>query len=131
MNRLVELLISLLGDRFSWTELLASLAEKLLGDVYTPGGCKEYVINHLKAGTLDDEFAKNPVTVLICLGHVALALAEKIDGHDHDTQGFTDEAWVIELSTACGEEIPCAGGGALAAVLIEVVVRLIAKYLNK
>lgn len=130
MNRLLELLIAALGENFNWTSLLGTLAERLLADIYTTGGCKEFVIDHLKNGTLDDEFAKNPVHVLICLGHIALALADQYDGHDHDSPVITCDPWVGEFAMASGETVP-AEGNALLLFALKIAVDLIVKYLNK
>lgn len=133
MNKLLDLLLSMLGSNFDWTKLLGELAERLLANVYTPGGCKEYVISHLKAGTLDDEFKKNPVGVIVCLGHVAMSLADLLDDHDHDPakQPIMDASWVSDLATATGTEVPAEGAGSpLAGILLQIVVAILARYLK-
>lgn len=132
MDRLLELLISILGDKFNLSQLVGKLAERLLANIYTTGGCKEFVLEHLKNGTLDDEFAKNPAHVIICLGHIALALADQYDNHDHNNPVITCDPWVGQLVSASGTAAPAEGGAdALILLAMRIVIELIAKYINR
>lgn len=142
MNRLLEILLKIFGDRLDLTDLLAKLAAKFLEDLADPSGCKERFLQMLRTGTLDDEFQKNPFGVICCALHVLLALADKMEVHVHTSGpigaiGDSDNAWVGQLAGALpnipkGHAADPKGGlEFLIPIMIEQIVLLIKKLIEQ
>ena len=121
MDKLLELLKSLFRDLDSVQLLLGKLAETLLKDFPEPKGCKEALLKWLKEGTLDDQFAADPVCVVICLLYTALAVASKLTDHDHPDVilGDAPDPYMSELGNALG--VPSPVTGAVSNLLLELI----------
>ncbi len=132
MERLLSLLLSLFKDLSTVQAILGKLAEKILEGVEEPNGCKNRVLAWLKAGTLDDEFQKDPLCVVICLAYTILALLEKMHGHDHDHPDVIladpDGGYYGELASAL--ELPVPATGPLSDLLYEMLFTRLAEILK-
>ena len=133
MDKLLEILLALFGNYFNLTDLLAKIAAKLLEGVQDSSGCKEYFLQLLRTGTLDDKFKENPIGVICCSLHVLLALADKYDVHVHGKHValMDDGPWIGDLAESLEVTAPKAGLEFLIPILIEQVVKILKKLIDE
>lgn len=144
MDRLLSLLLSLFTNIETLQKVFAQLVERVLKDIPDAAGCKARLLSMLQSQTLDDEFKKDPICVLLCIGQVVIDVASHLHGHDHDGHDVDPDAPVIvvgqedaqiygDLAVALGCEIPSQGPGStiLFTLILKALEELLKRYLEK
>lgn len=116
MNSFLALLLKLFGSQIDLVELFSQLAAKLLEGVTDSSGCKERLLQLIRTQTLDDEFKKNPLGIVLCMLHVVLAIADAAGAHTHENGAvmFADP-WMSEMATALKIKPPANAASAVEA----------------
>lgn len=132
MNKILEMLLQALTASGGLATLITFFLTKLLEDVQDVSGHKERWLQMLRSGTLDDEFAKDPLGVIICGLAVLVALADQMHPHVHGAASDADGAYPGELASAMGLSIPAEGGlDVIIPILIEQGIKLLVSLIEK